>query len=203
MGFLYSHLKANTNPCASLSLYTSGRGHGKKFPMFCASCLPGGLIQTLGTFSHGSLYFGWSVFNGGCHLQYGMTFTHATYFPFVYCYHIFLLSFRRNKVMARVVFCLACCDARRGVVQITHRLHCRFLSLPQCCMLPVVASVIKWCIDRWKENVVCNLHTMIVNQKLRGVGCLFSTNSLVVVMQEVIDDSISEVLKPPGSWCPS
>jgi hypothetical protein len=25
----------------------------------------------------------------------------------------------------------------------------------------------------------------------------------VVVMQEVIDDSISEVLKPPGSWCPS
>jgi hypothetical protein len=25
----------------------------------------------------------------------------------------------------------------------------------------------------------------------------------VVVMQEVIDDSISKVLKPPGSWCPS
>jgi hypothetical protein len=40
---------------------------------------------------------------------------------------------------------------------------------------------------------------MIVNQKLRGVGCLFSTNSLVVVMQEVIDDSISKVLKPTGS----
>jgi hypothetical protein len=40
-----------------------------------------------------------------------------------------------------------------------------------------------------------------VNQKVRGVGCLFSTNSLVVVMQEVIDDSISKVLKPPGSGC--
>ncbi len=82
------------------------------------------------------------------------------------------------------------------MVQITTGLHSRFLSLPQCCMLPVVASVIKWCIDRWKE---CNLYTMIVNQKLRGVGCLFSTNSLVVVMQEVIDDSISKVLKPTGS----
>lgn len=101
--------------CLYLSLYTSGRGHGKKFSMFCASCLPGGLIPTLGTFSHGSLYCGWSVFNGGCHLQYGMPLTHATYFPFVYSYHIFLLSFRRKKV----VFCLACRDARRGAVQIT------------------------------------------------------------------------------------
>jgi hypothetical protein len=50
----------------------------------------------------------------------GMPLTHATYFPFVYCYHIFLQSFRRKKeVMALVVFCLACDDARRGVVQIT------------------------------------------------------------------------------------
>jgi hypothetical protein len=87
----------------------------KSFPCFVQAACLGGLIPTLGTFSHGSLYCGWSVFNGVCHLQYGMPLTHATYFPFVYSYHIFLLSFRRKKV----VFCLACCDARRGVVQIT------------------------------------------------------------------------------------
>jgi len=107
----------------------------KSFPCFVQAACPLVLIPTLGTFSHGSLYCGWSVFNGGCHLQYGMPLTHATYFPFVYSYHIFLLSFRRKKVMALVVFCLAGRDARRGVVQITTGLHNRFLSLPQCCML--------------------------------------------------------------------
>jgi len=150
---MYSHIWKQTQTHVPLSLYTSGRGHGKKFPMFCASCLPVG-------FNTNSWYFfPWQPLLWVVSFQWGLSsaiwyapYTCATYFPFVYCYHIFLLSFRRKKVMALVVFCLAGRDARRGVVQITTGLHNRFLSLPQCCMLWVVASVIKWCIDdRWKE----------------------------------------------------